>query len=116
PSRVRFKSATASAENDQLTPGARPMDSLLDTVLFPENLEYQRYLDKHVHLIDGPHDDELLVTVDNKLVASVKLAPQKMIVRDIKGTLIGFFDCPPSSLKREVLDYCRQSHTKGTEI
>jgi hypothetical protein len=31
-----------------------------------------------------------------------------MVVRDIEGKLIGFFDCPPSVLKREVLDYCSQ--------
>jgi len=84
------------------------MHSLLDTVLFPENLEYQRYIDKRVRLIGGRHNDELLVTIDNKPVASVELAPQKMVVRDIDGRLIGFFDCPPSSLKCEVFNYCNQ--------
>jgi hypothetical protein len=84
------------------------MNSLIDTVLFPENFEYQRYIDSRVHIVDGRHEEELLVTVDNKLVASVELAPQKMVVRDLEGRLIGFFDCPPSGLKREVLDYWTQ--------
>jgi hypothetical protein len=86
------------------------MDSLLDTVLFTEDLENERRLDKRVRFIDGRSDDELLVTVDNEVVASVELAPQKMVLRDIEGTLIGYYDCPPSSLKREVLSYCRQRH------
>lgn len=89
------------------------MNSLHDTVLFSDDLEYQRCVDKRVRLIDGRHSDELFVTVDNKLVASVEFAPQKMVVLDIKGRLIGFFDCPPSGLKREVLDYCTQRQGTG---
>jgi hypothetical protein len=85
------------------------MDSLLNTVLFAD-LDAELRVDKRVRFIDARHDNELLITIDNKVVASVELAPQKMVVRDIKGTLIGYYDCPPSGLKREVLDYCNQHH------
>ena len=84
------------------------MDSLYHTVISPENLEYQRYLNTHVRLVDGSEEDELLVTIDDKLVASVEFTPQKMVVRDLEGKLIGFFDCPPLALKHEVLRYCQR--------
>ena len=46
------------------------------------------------------------VAIDNKVVASVELAPQRMVVRDVESTLIGYFDCPPSGVKQAVLSYC----------
>jgi hypothetical protein len=90
------------------------MDSLLNTVLFAGDLEDEHSLDKRVRFIDGRHKNELLVTVDNKVAASIEFAAQKMVVRDIGGTLIGYYDCPPSTLKREVLSYCSRRHTKAT--
>src|SRR5947208_11386697 len=87
-----------------------PMDTLLDTVLFPENLEYERYLDERVRFVDGRHDDELLVAIDNKIVASVEFTPQRMVVRDVECTLIGYFDCPPSDVKQAVLSHCTRRH------
>ena len=85
------------------------MDTLLNTVLFVD-VEAERRLDKRVRFMDGRHDDELLITIDNNVAASVELAPQKMVVRDMEGTLIGYYDCPPSCLKREVLEYCSRRH------
>ena len=86
------------------------MDTLLNSVLFPEDLEYQRYVDHRVRLIDGRRDNELLLAMDNEIVASVELTLQRMIVRDVEGTLIGYFDCPPSGVKEAVLSYCSKRH------
>jgi hypothetical protein len=84
------------------------MDTLFGTVLFPESLEHQRRLDERVQLIDGHHPDELLVAIDDKIVASVEFTSPKMVVRDLTGALIGFFDGPPSVVKEAVLGYCHR--------
>jgi hypothetical protein len=105
----RNPAATRLAQScRQITPRwtHQQMNTLVDTVLFPENLERERCLDERVRFIDGRHDDELLVAIDNKVVASVELAPQRMVVRDVESTLIGYFDCPPSGVKQAVLSYC----------
>jgi hypothetical protein len=45
---------------------SKAMNTILNTALFPENLEYERYLDERFRFIDGRHDDELLVAMDKR--------------------------------------------------
>lgn len=57
----------------------------MDTLVFAEKLEIQRRMDKRVRFMIGSNDHEgLLVTIDGKPVASLKFAPQTMVVRNMK--------------------------------